>query len=125
MARNTGWQSRGHHQAAKARRQAHAPVGGKKGGTRRGKDPTFVLAERSPAGVEEGDVVELPSERRLECRLCSHPGLMGEAVVMAAGRGGGEGGERWWQPSLRPKRKRWMTGMDGARLRAPGKFIII
>lgn len=80
---------------------------GRKGGTGRGKDPTFVLLdERSPAGVEERDGAELPPERR---RLeCSHPRsrLAAEAVVMAAGRGGGrEGGERRWRPSLRPKRK--------------------
>ena len=54
-----------------------------RGGTERGKDPTFVLAESTPAGVEEGDGAELPRERRLEC---SHPGrLLGEAAVMAAG----------------------------------------
>ena len=54
-----------------------------RGGTERGKDPTFVLAESTPAGVEEGDGAELPRERRLEC---SHPGrLLGEAAVMAGG----------------------------------------
>jgi len=54
-----------------------------RGGTERGKDPTFVLAESTPAGVEEGDGAELPRERPLEC---SHPGrLLGEAAVMAAG----------------------------------------
>lgn len=38
------------------------------------KNPTFMLDERSPAGVEEGDGAELPPERR---RLeCSHPGLL-------------------------------------------------
>jgi hypothetical protein len=29
---------------------------------------------------------------------------------MAAVGGGGEGGERWWRPSLMPKRKRWTPG---------------
>ena len=54
-----------------------------RGGTERGKDPTFVLAESTPVGVEEGDGAELPRERRLEC---SHPGrLLGEAAVMAGG----------------------------------------
>jgi hypothetical protein len=47
--------------------------------------------------------------------------LAGEAVVMAAGRGGGEGRERRWRPSLRPKRKRWWR-RDGRSEIAPGEF---
>jgi hypothetical protein len=51
---------------------------------------------------------------------------MGEAVVMAAGRGGGEGWERWWRPSLRPKRKRWIGGdRDGRSEMARAWQVII